>query len=322
MSDQDQKNSGAGFDASSATPNGDPVRIDPERLAALIDGRLSKPERDALLAELDQSPAAMEVFADAVGALPPQDSANSAPHVSSTGAPADRLLSRRAWQSGLVIALAAVLAIAIVPLVGQSMKPEEGLPLTQILAARAPLPATGAMLLVSPWTEVRGIGDILPASGRAVRLGARIVAFDVLVRMRDTTAGRVSREIARLLDEFPGGSIAAAEFRSMAGAPIDSITGAQRERSAELAEQAAGPSHVRAGAWLQVALVAAAVQDSAFFRSAATHKEFAAMQSLALDNSRATGALARLAGWTSPAPLDWSAIEPALTEALRVLASP
>src|SRR5688572_3407035 len=53
--------------------------IDPERLAALLDGRLSDDEREALLADLARSEDAMEALGDAAAVLRELEQAGDVP---------------------------------------------------------------------------------------------------------------------------------------------------------------------------------------------------------------------------------------------------
>src|SRR5687768_10649190 len=88
-----------------------PRPIDPERIAALIDGRLSADERTALLADLEASPDAFEICSDAVAALRESDDESSA-RIGGGGSKSPRPPRPfRVYAS--IIAVAAVLMIAV-----------------------------------------------------------------------------------------------------------------------------------------------------------------------------------------------------------------
>src|SRR5688572_15254455 len=86
--------------------------IDPERIAALIDGRLSSAEREALLAQLDASPEMFEAYVDAVSAMP-EISAESAAAEGAPASPASQRRPRPFRSYAPAIALAAVLLVAV-----------------------------------------------------------------------------------------------------------------------------------------------------------------------------------------------------------------
>jgi hypothetical protein len=294
-----------------------PRAIDPERIAALIDGRLSANERTALLAELDASPEAFEIYNDAVTALREGD-------IQTPGTAAGMSPPRRAPRPlrtyAPFIALAAALVIAIaIPLMRRAGAP--GLEEPHVLAAA--LQPTGDATTIwqrTPWTESRGSNDVLSTRARGVRIGARIVDLELLARSRDTSAARIALQVASLLDAIPAGSVAASAYRSLAAQGVPTASSDALGRAASFAEQVAGVTAVRVGAWIEAARVAAAHRNTSFFESTKTRDIERAIASLLTSPAAAKSALAELTRLLDASPRDWPAIENALTVLLREVA--
>ncbi|HLM69081.1 MAG TPA: hypothetical protein VK358_16195, partial [Longimicrobium sp.] len=165
---------------------------DPQRLAALLDERLSGAERDELLARLADSDEDLALFAEAAAVqreLEEEDEAASVPGVlplRPAARPA-RGLNRR-W----LAAAAVVAGLALVPLAWRA---------TQDGAVREPAQAV-AMLEdragglpadwdVRPWSGTRGGGDNPADDALSVQVGAYVVDLDLAVRARDAGATRM-----------------------------------------------------------------------------------------------------------------------------------
>jgi len=302
-------------DENSPPPSAPP--IDPERIAALIDGRLNADQRAALLAELDASPEAFEAYSDAVAAL--RDIDGDRPASIGGGTPPSGQVSRPFRSYAPTIALAAVILIAVaLPLARSARSPQLDEPRT--LAA---LLQPTSNSVTPPWSELRGSGDALSPRARGVRIGARIVDLELLARSRDTSATRVALQVAALLDGIPAGSLAASAYRSLAvtgtgtGTPSPAALGG----AASFAEQVAGDAEVRAGAWIEAARVAAVQRNESFFQPSRTRDAERGISSLENLPASARAALAELSRLLAAPPRDWPAIENALTALLREAAT-
>ena len=289
--------------------------IDPERIAALIDGRLNADQRAALLAELDASPEAFEAYSDAVAAL--RDIDGDRPASIGGGTPPSGRVSRPFRSYAPTIALAAVILIAVaLPLARSARGPRLDEPRT--LAALLQPTSSG---VTTPWSELRGSGDALSPRARGVRIGARIVDLELLARSRDTSAARVALQVAALLDGIPAGSLAASAYRSLAVTGTGTPSPAALGGAASFAEQVAGGAEVRAGAWIEAARVAAAQRNESFFQSSRTRDAERGIASLENLPASARAALAELSRLLAASPRDWPAIENALTALLREVAT-
>jgi len=293
--------------------------IDPARIAALIDGRLDDAERIALLAELDASPEAFELYTDVVAALRDTGRETLAAAPIDTPIQSLRLKRRGPGTYRIALALAAVVVFAAAISLFR-LRPGIGLrdPVTMAAWVRSGA-ATTDLWRQTPWSELRGPGDAQSPSARAVRIGARIIDFELLSRARDAGSAEVAQQIAALLDAIPGGSVAAAEFRALAAAGTGEVSEEDRRRAATFAEQVAGERFVRIGAWLESARAAAGQRDTAFFRAAQRRRDLSALREMAGTSPTGANALGRLAA--AAALLDWPSISNSAADALGQLAS-
>lgn len=295
----------------------DPAGITPERLAALLDGRLDERERAEVLRALDADPELRAAYADAA-AIEGELAAAGA----SAGAGADvRAFRHEAapgrWRSGRVMLLAAGLAgVAFLPWAvarsrGGAVEPY-ALVRQLDVERRVGLPA-------EPWAVTRGSGVVMSERGRAVRLGARLVDLELAIAAGDSGMRAAAASVEQLAMSEPPLTGAPVDFyRQVAAGDADAARdrGARREGWEALSELA-GADAARLGAWLEAARVAAVQRDDEFFRSPATTRlltepllerdaeERRVMQQVrgAVGNGRA---------------IEWAALEQVLTEALQL----
>ncbi|HWK88917.1 MAG TPA: hypothetical protein VNP72_02955, partial [Longimicrobium sp.] len=234
-------------------------KMDPERLGALIDGRLGPDERAETLARLTASDDERVVFADTAAvlrALEEEDVPAAAAPAEPRTAPARR---RRppAWAAGL-LAAGIVLAVAL-PL---ALRSRDGLPAPEAtlaaVTAREAFPAGWP----NAWPPSRGEGGASDAGAMASRLGAvhlrlqlAAIANDALARAQaaEQAQGLLPHEWATLADMY--GPLAGPD--------------ATPSRIAEVGREAArrvGEDRFRLGAWAEAARLAVVRADQGFFR--------------------------------------------------------
>jgi hypothetical protein len=289
-------------------------RIDPELLAALIDGRLDERARAEVLRALDEDAELRAMYADAVaieGELAAADAGRG-----SKVRPFRRGAAPGSWRRGRVMLLAASLAgIAFLPWAVMRSRGDAGAPyaLVRQLGVEAEVPA-----LEDPWTVTRGGPAPMSERGRAVRLGARLVDLELAIAARDSgMLGAVATSVATLANTDP----------PLTGAPVDLYrriaagdAAAVRDRGArregwEAMSELAGEEATRLGAWLEAARVAVVRRDAEFFRSRVTRRvlDDGAMATDA-DERAAMEQVRSAAGNGSP---DWAALATALEAALK-----
>ena len=124
--------------------------------------------------------------------------------------------------------------------------------------------STATNLVGQPvWGRTIGDGESPPSlTARAIRLGASITSFQVLLSRADSAAGYSALQIARMLENFPRGFEAASAYRMLATrTPADSDV----QAATRLAEEVGGTRVVQLGEWLQGARFAAASADTTWF---------------------------------------------------------
>ncbi|HEV7591175.1 MAG TPA: hypothetical protein VGO40_23895, partial [Longimicrobium sp.] len=166
--------------------NGSP--IDPERLGALLDGRLTGRERAELLARVAASDEGMEVFADALAVtdeLEGEDRRAAEAAADPRVLPFRSPVRRPAWRPGPRLALAASLAAVAVGVaawgIGRRGAVSDDPGRYAALLARPGLPAGWD---AAPWTAARAAGEALAPRARAVRVGARITDLETAAAAR------------------------------------------------------------------------------------------------------------------------------------------
>jgi hypothetical protein len=296
--------------------------IDPERLAALLDGRLPAAERRAVLDQLAASEPAAEAYVDALAVLSELEPAKNAADPRPTGTPSERLRWRvppKRW-----LAIAALLAgVALAPSLMTRLRRSDQTDPTRVVALLATrnggLPAGWDR---GPWSSVRGAGQPLTSSARAVRLGARLVDLELAVRGRDSAIADIARDISDLLEALPASGPIAAVYRDIgqrAGAPSDDLKPLLRP-AGNAAVGLVDPKPAQLGAWVEAARIAAVRGDIAFFRAGESRAALAhAGNSTGLAEDAAAAVQRIQAALASERAPDWSALERDLTDLLRAL---
>ena len=245
-------------------------QVDLELIAALIDGRLSGEERQRALRLLAESEAAFEVYSDAVRARGDVVDRDVLPL-----APVRGRLSRVPWRTIGPLAAAAVVLIAILPVMQQRRD-------------RAILDATSAEL-VQPWIEspvvaatltgawdargwslTRGGNSRVVDSTVAFRLGVHAVDLQVALRQRDTAGARsIAGTILESLDAVELSDAVKADYRALRegverGDPANRLVGDATR--AETALDGLLQSFWYAfGRWIEAGDLAARMQSEPFF---------------------------------------------------------
>lgn len=298
---------------------------DPERLAALLDERLSGAERDELLARLADSDEDLAVFGEAAAIQRELEAEDEA----SASAVPDELARRRAARParGLdrrwMAAAAVVAGLALLPL---AWRASQSGPVREPAQAVAMLEDPAAGLPpgweVRPWSDTRGGGNAAD-DALSVQLGAFMVDLEIAVRARDADATQLlSDRIALSLSEAStSGTLAAryfSEITQSAGAPPAELLPALEEAS-DAAAMAVDADRFALGAWMEAARFAAARRDAAFFREARTRRTLARAEELVEDDEEARTALAAIRASLDAESILWPELETGLNRLMRAV---
>jgi hypothetical protein len=195
-------------------------RVNPELLAAFLDGKLSGDERARVVATLADSEEDYEALLNA---------AAIAQHLD----PAPQVVRRRArfvptGRARYVLAVvgsAAVLLLAVLPFVrrGAGNRPVDFLRATAASSPRGPgsMASTfGSGWETPSWTAVRGPADVLSSRARAFRLGARVAQLELSFELRDSAAvSSAALPLAQLAGELEAGTPVSSMVLHLAGTP-------------------------------------------------------------------------------------------------------
>jgi hypothetical protein len=299
--------------------------MDPERFAALLDGRLDQPQRAELVAQLAASEEALAVYADAVAVVGELEPAGRGPG-DATHRGAWRRLPAWSW-----VAIAAALAgVAVTPWLWTRARSgdreDPGRFVSALALSEGQLPR---QWYATPWPGMRGAAQPLTPTARAARLGARLVDLDVALRARDTrardtTVAALTAEITALVEDLPAAGPLATMYRAVAqrtsaGAPPQELEPLVT-RARVAATRLAGAELVQLAAWAEAGRFAAAQHNAAFFRARESRSLLARAAALPSLPPPARALAQRLHADLAPAgPPDWNALEPDLTDLLRVL---
>jgi hypothetical protein len=282
-------------------------QIDPERLAALLDGRLSAVERDHLLAEIAASGDSYDDLVEASALLTAMSGRSARPSrmeppdrtVVATLAPRSAAPRRRRLVTYVPVFVAAgIVAVLLVVRHPGSATAPSATDVARTLSLHGPAGANSvASTLGADWDEpgwsaTRGASETLLPRARAFRAGARFAELQLALASHDTTAIHVSaNSLVPLASEVETGAPVAARAALLARTsgvrPSD-----QTKVAAELRELFGEPTWFDLGAWSEAARLAARARQAAFFAP-----DDAAMRSLrhlivALDRLDPEGRLA------------------------------
>jgi hypothetical protein len=233
--------------------------IDTERLAALMDGKLSASEAAAVRAQLaGADPETIAAYADAVAI------ANELGLTAPTAAEprgARSACARRSFTGWAVLGLAAAAVLAFIFVSGPRADAASAARLVASLPTTVTVPTTEA------WPARRGANDDMPARVRAARLGASFVDFELAVRTTDTAAVRRSASsIVSLAEGLPGTAGITAQYRDIAsghGVALPHPGDPDRQKVNSAVARIAGQTYVNAGAAAEVVRAVASTGDSA-----------------------------------------------------------
>ena len=273
---------------------------DPERLAALLDGRLAGAERDDLLAQLAASEDDLALFAEAAAIQRELEAENEAKAAGPAVLPLRPVAPVRRGVGRRVLALAAVLAgVALLPFAWRASRPvqEPGQAVAMLQDPAGRLP--DGWVDRPAWSVTRGgPGGTQPEPRRAVRLGARMVDLEVAIRSGDVANTRVlAMQVAEALRSVSAsGAISAVLFDAIAIRaylpPAELLPLLEAEsRSAALDVEA---EWFALGAWTEAARLAADRGDAEFFRERRSRRTLVLAAKLGAYNPATRSAVASI----------------------------
>lgn len=297
--------------------------IDPERLAALLDGRLDERQREEALARLASDEAGFEAFAEALAVTRELETEDE----DATLTPL-RPRSSAWWQRpGLrALAIAAGLAslVAIPWAVQRTGAPADDDPVRAMTrlgsAERLPADWNGR-----PWSARRSRGQAVTSQGRSIRAGARLVDLEIAVRAGDPeSTSRIATDVVALLDGVPAAAPVAAVYETIHHRAAEPPAGLETllERGRRSIAALLDRELVELGAWVEAARLAAARRDEGFFDAEESRTVLEAAAANAELPQVSRGAAERILGMIrSDVEPPWPTLQRELTDLLQSLAT-
>ncbi len=257
-------------------------RIDPETLAAFLDGTASPEERDGVLRTLARSKEAYASFLEASAIQ--RELAAEAPVVAPALSPvapaeASRPSAReaantrwfRSWKLAPVLLAAGIAGILIVR--GMDRGPASGAiqlaqatSLTSERGSGAIERTLGSTWDQPPWSIVRGSEPAVDRRPLAFRAGVRYAELELAARAADSAAVTRSVDVlAQLLATTEGGGPFAATFRDLATEPEFGSASRRAAAAGQLRSLLGSEDWFDLGVWAETARLAIAARDTAFF---------------------------------------------------------
>ncbi|MEO7963154.1 MAG: hypothetical protein ABIT38_04500 [Gemmatimonadaceae bacterium] len=240
--------------------------FEPEKLAALLEGRLNDREREELLSHVAASDDMREVLGFAAEALEEEE------RVASNVASRDVVELPRGdvrkpstnwrWMAAASIVLLAVGALAV-RLRARDASHNE----SPVLALAEPTAGIPLGARDFPWQSTRGTGGSLSDEVRSARVGVLLSDLELAVRSADSSSTRYAAAIDALLEDVPASAPVRAMVRGLAQTSSRE-SGIEFEKTVDAVTALLSAPIVRLGRWGEAARVARIERDSAFFRSA------------------------------------------------------
>ena len=306
--------------------------VDPERIAALLDGRLDEREREQLMAQLAHSEDAFETFVDASATvrevkLPgEQVSPGSEAHVSyRLRLPQGRRglagPGRRVWiMAGTLAAALALLWVGLRAGLFSPSRPPDPARVVALLGERPGSLAPGWS--DAGWPVARGASEPLTLRARSARIGARLVDLEVALRSGDSAAPALAQEVASLVAPLPASGPTAAVLRELsrrAREPFRRLEPLLRDARTS-AQQLADADWTDVGALVEGARLAGRERNGGYFGSR-TRRALDRAADHAGVPADARAALVRASAAAYKGVPNWPAAERNFAAALRSLAT-
>jgi hypothetical protein len=293
----------------------EPAHIDPARLAALLDGRLSDADAAAVRAQLAAADDdTLAAYADAIAVSDELGEPGAvAPGVGTPVVPIRSARRRRRWMTP-TIAVAASVAAIIVLTVRSSQR---GTGIYEPFALVAALPATVALPTSHPWSVTRGSVMNISDRARAARVGVLLTDLELGAVRRDS-ARPEAMELATLVRNAPGSAPLVAALREYAAPRSSSLSARDRRALEAQAIRLVNVPFASAGAYLEAARLATAAGDRTFIERFPL-ASLSSLDSTQLDPAALAALRAAVAATHPPAP-DLRTVHAAIENLLRLLA--
>lgn len=300
-------------------------RYDDERLAALLAGRLEGPERDELLAYLSTTEEDADAVINAAAILREMEEEDAQAAAAAMPGPSEPqrevvppsvTTKARGWPRRTPRwAIPAIIAGLVVLFIGyrgfQAWSAGRAAPAPgfgEVIASLDPTEQGMPEDLAASPGLYRGGETAAPTPQDAARAGALLVHLAVAVQAREAGDTRLLANQVRVRFDEQGGS-ALDSISAHAGEPARSLQPFLEQAAVRLEELLQHPDHLRLGAWVEAARIAAARKDAAFFAQDQASDALSRAEELTEGDAQAQTAITAIRG-ALPAggTPDWEAL--------------
>jgi hypothetical protein len=257
--------------------------LDPETIAAFLDGRLSAAERDRVLNELARSPEHYETMVEAAAIQRERAGGKDTTHepfVSVAAAAPEREAPARRWRlrrpvQAAVLAMAALLAgLLVLPtVITRKRSSDDVLSLVRGAEWFSVARRQGAAQSLGPnwsrinWPASRSAQPTASATRSGFRAGLDLVNLKFAIETRDSVSvAATAADLSQVLGNVPGAGPAAAQLEQLRREPASAQNeAAASEFARTMRDLFAGSAWFALGAWLGQARLAAAAGDLSLF---------------------------------------------------------
>jgi hypothetical protein len=252
-------------------------RIDPERLAAFLDGTASPEEREGVLRTLARSPTAYADFLEASAIHRELTGDSEATVPIELAAPPAAMGSasreaRRRWFLAPLVLAAAVVAVMVIRKPATDATGPDAIQLAQTTSltrdrgSGSLARALGADWDRPPWSVVRGADSPLASRPLAFRAGARYAQLEMATQTADSTeVGRATEAIAQLVGTVEAGAAVAARFRDLARRPEFGGSTSRAQTARQTRALLGEPDWFDLGTWAETARLSLSARNVGFF---------------------------------------------------------
>lgn len=259
-----------------------PENIDLELIAAFIDGKLAGAERERVVKLLGESEHAFEIYADAVRTRDDVGRGGNPSVISLDDHRDPRPVPWRRWWQAAPVAAAAVLLLAVMPVI-RARRGVSGLDLpTQALleplnGQAGVATALGVQLDQPSWSVTRGGSSVAVDSTVALRVGVRVADLQAALALEDRErASRIATEIVGLVRPLGLTDASVAEYEAIRarlarGESIGQVSGAATSAETNL-QPLLNSRWFGFGKWYGAGELAALAHSASFFNDSDTRE--------------------------------------------------
>jgi hypothetical protein len=250
------------------------AQIDPEQLAAFLDGTASATERDAVLQEIASSGRAYAEFVEAAALIREMEPALTVASGGEVKPSEERTADSGSRRRGYIVSLA-LLAACLALFFGVRRFRSHNGDVIQLAQATQPSGPTGAGSIAKTlgvgwdepgWSVTRGAETTRGTTERAFRAGLRFAQMEFAVNARDSVAtGVAATRLEALLSDIGGSAPVSARLYQMSQPSSFGDVASRARLASQLRDLLEASDRFNLGVWTGAAQISATNGQTSFF---------------------------------------------------------